>query len=109
MNLFQKKQMTGNTFKEDRRNLYGTIIISVLATVTQNGVWGLTSNRWIALNIFGCKTAMSLSRQVSEIQFKASFFKTILKKIFSGFKPPCQVSKQGTAVACTCPLNRMPG
>lgn len=74
MNLFQKKQMTGNTFKEDRRNLYGTIIISVLATVTQNGVWGLTSNRWIALNIFGCKTAMSLSRQVSEIQFKASFF-----------------------------------
>lgn len=85
MNLFQKKQMTGNTFKEDRRNLYGTIIISVLATVTQNGVWGLTSNRWIALNIFGCKTAMSLSRQVSEIQFKASFFfffLTILRKIF---------------------------
>lgn len=108
MDLFQKKQMTGNTLKEDRRNLYGTIIISVLVIMTQNGVWGLTSNRWIALNIYGCKTAMSLSRQVSEIQFKVSFFNNF-EKDFSGFKPPCQVSKQGTAIACTCPLNRMPG
>lgn len=109
MDLFQKKQMTGNTLKEDRRNLYGTIIISVLAIMTQNGVWGLTSNRWIALNIYGCKTAMSLSRQVSEIQFKVSFFNNFEKDFFSGFKPPCQVSKQGTAIACTCPLNKMPG
>ena len=108
MDLFQKKQMTGNTLKADRRNLYGTIIISVLAIMTQNGVWGLTSNRWIALNIYGCKTAMSLSRQVSEIQFKVSFFNNF-EKDFSGLKPPCQVSKQGTAIACTCPLNRMPG
>lgn len=108
MDLFQKKQMTGNTLKGNRRNLYETIIISVLAIMTQNGVWGLTSNRWIALNIYRCKTAMSLSRQVSEIQFKVSFFNN-LEKDFSGFKPPCQVSKQGTAIACTCPLNRMPG
>lgn len=37
------------------------------------------------------------------------FFFNNFEKDFSGFKPPCQVSKQGTAVACTCPLNRMPG
>lgn len=49
------------------------LIISVLVTMKQNGVWGLTSNRWLALIGFRCKTAMSLSKQDSDAQFKASY------------------------------------
>lgn len=62
--------MTGKTFKANRRDLMG---LSVLVTMKQNGVWGLTSNRWLALIGFRCKTAMNLSRQVSNIQLKVSY------------------------------------